>query len=135
MKVSAANLGDSGEGLDVISKKETFLKKRGLQAIYADGGYRDKFVDPIFRIFKTRPIIVKGKVTIKPSANPKHKGSKRKVITGSNLAPKRWIVERTFAWFNYYRRLARDFERKTSNSESMVYLAMSQILLNKLQPP
>lgn len=135
VKVSAANLGDSGEGIDVVLKKQSFLKVRGLQAIYADGGYREKFEDQIFRTFKTRPTIVKGKVTIIPSSNPKHKGSKRKVITSSNLAPKRWIVERTFAWFNHYRRLARDFERKTSNSESMVYLAMSQILLKKLQPP
>lgn len=54
---------------------------------------------------------------------------------GSSLKPKRWIVERTFAWFNHYRRLSRDYERKTSGSESMIYLAMTQLLLRRLAPP
>ena len=50
----------------------------------------------------------------------------------SNLKPKRWIVERTFAWFNHYRRLSRDYERKTINSESMIYISMIAIMLNRL---
>lgn len=52
--------------------------------------------------------------------------------TGTNMKPKRWIVERTFAWFNRFRRLSRDYERLTRNSEAMIYLAMITILLRRL---
>jgi len=45
---------------------------------------------------------------------------------------KRWVVERTFAWMNFFRRLAKDYERNTKNSESMIYLAQIQIILNRL---
>lgn len=52
----------------------------------------------------------------------------------SNLIPKRWIVERTFAWFNNYRRLARDYELKTIHSEAFVYISMLPILLHRIGP-
>ena len=48
--------------------------------------------------------------------------------------PKRWIVERTFAWFNGYRRLSRDYEKKVGSSEAMIYLAMSQLMLRRCYP-
>ena len=44
----------------------------------------------------------------------------------------RWVVERTFGWMNFFRRLAKDYERKVQNSESMIYLAQIQIILNRL---
>ena len=46
--------------------------------------------------------------------------------------PKRWIVERTFAWLNLYRRLSKDYETNTKSSETMIQIAMIQIMLNKL---
>lgn len=59
-------------------------------------------------------------------------GSYREV--GTTLKPKRWIVERTFAWFNNFRRLSRDYEKLASCSEAMVYLTTISILLNRLNP-
>lgn len=50
----------------------------------------------------------------------------------SNLKPKRWIVERTFAWMMRFRRLVRDYERLTSHSESMLYICMIMIVLNRI---
>lgn len=50
---------------------------------------------------------------------------------GTNMKPKRWIVERTFAWMNNFRRLAKDFERTTASSESFIYLAMSLLILKR----
>lgn len=50
----------------------------------------------------------------------------------NNLFPKRWIVERTFAWLNNYRRLSKDYERRVLHSESMLYIAMLPILLERL---
>ena len=45
---------------------------------------------------------------------------------------KRWIVERTFAWLSMDRRLAEDYETATKSSETMVQIAMMQIMLHKL---
>ena len=41
----------------------------------------------------------------------------------------RWIVERTFAWLTRNRRLVREYERNTSSSEAMVYIASSRLIL------
>ena len=40
------------------------------------------------------------------------------------VQPKRWIVERTFGWFNRYRRLSKDYEHSTQSSEAWIYIAM-----------
>ena len=46
--------------------------------------------------------------------------------------PKRWIVERTFAWLNLYRRLSKDYEVETKSSETMILIAMIHLMLKKL---
>ena len=48
--------------------------------------------------------------------------------------PKRWVVERTFAWLGRYRRLSKDYEYHPHNSETMIYLAMINLMLNRLAP-
>jgi putative transposase len=48
--------------------------------------------------------------------------------------PKRWIVERTFAWLGRYRRLSKDYEFHTYNSETMIYLAMINLMVHRLEP-
>jgi len=52
--------------------------------------------------------------------------------SGFVLLPRRWVVERTFAWLGRYKRLLRDYEFCPEHSESMVYVAMSHILLRRL---
>jgi putative transposase len=47
--------------------------------------------------------------------------------------PKRWIVERTFAWLGRYRRHSKDYERNPATSEAMVYIAMIHIMLRTLE--
>jgi putative transposase len=46
--------------------------------------------------------------------------------------PKRWVVERTFAWMMPWRRLVRDYEKRIDVSESMVYVAMGGLLLKRI---
>lgn len=53
---------------------------------------------------------------------------------GFHVIPKRWIVERTFAWLNYSRRLSKDYEERTDMSEGMIYLSMTRLMLNRLHP-
>jgi putative transposase len=58
----------------------------------------------------------------------RRKGKKFEVI------PRRWVVERTFAWLSRYRRLAREHEKKTASSVAMIYVASIRIMLKKLFP-
>jgi transposase len=48
------------------------------------------------------------------------------------VLPKRWIVERTFAWISRNRRLARDFERHARKAAAFVRLAMIRLMLRRL---
>lgn len=48
------------------------------------------------------------------------------------VLPKRWIVERTFAWLYKYRRLCFDFERTVQSSEYLIEIAMSRLMLRRL---
>jgi putative transposase len=43
---------------------------------------------------------------------------------GFELLPRRWVVERSFAWLSFHRRLAKDYEKLPRNSESAMYMAM-----------
>ncbi len=53
------------------------------------------------------------------------------------VVPRRWVVERTFAWLGKYRRLSKDYEYLTATAGNVIYLAMSMILLHRLarRPP
>ena len=53
---------------------------------------------------------------------------------GFVLLPRRWVVERTFAWLGRNRRLAKDYEHLTDCSETWVYLASIRRFLSRLQP-
>jgi len=50
------------------------------------------------------------------------------------VLPKRWIVERTFAWLGKYRRLSKDYEHLPHVSETWIYLAMIHLMLRRLNP-
>jgi putative transposase len=45
------------------------------------------------------------------------------------VLPRRWIVERSFAWLGRYRRLSKDYEYLTSSSGALSYAAMSRSML------
>jgi len=53
---------------------------------------------------------------------------------GFAVLPKRWIVERTFAWLGRYRRLSKDYEERPGSSETMIRLAMINLMLHRLEP-
>lgn len=52
---------------------------------------------------------------------------------GFKVLPLRWIVERTFSWFNNYRRLSKDYEFSINTSETMIHLAMIRLMLRRLR--
>lgn len=53
-------------------------------------------------------------------------------LKGFAVLPKRWIVERTFAWITRCRRNAKDYERKPEQSEAMIHLAMIALMTKRL---
>lgn len=58
----------------------------------------------------------------------------RRLGSGFQVIPKRWIVERTFGWLNWSRRLSKDYEELPDVSENMIYVAMIQLMLKRLHP-
>ena len=59
---------------------------------------------------------------------------KRSDLHDFKILPKRWIVERTFGWFAKYRRLSKDYETLTASRETMIYVAMINLMIHRLKP-
>jgi putative transposase len=59
----------------------------------------------------------------------------RRPDKGFTILPRRWVVERTFAWLTRYRRLVRDYEARLDVSEAMIYAAMSSSLVRRITHP
>ena len=53
---------------------------------------------------------------------------------GFVLLPRRWVVERTFAWLGRYRRQSKDYERLTGSSEAMIRVSSIHIMLRRIKP-
>ncbi len=56
-------------------------------------------------------------------------------VKGFVVLPKRWIVERLFAHLMRSRRLARDFERRVTSAEVMIYWSMTALMIRRLARP
>lgn len=54
---------------------------------------------------------------------------------GFKVLPRRWVVERTFAWLGRYRRLSKDYEYHTECSQALIYLASIRLLTARLAKP
>jgi len=112
IKVHAANTHDTVAGCSVF---EWAVKKYpSLEGVCADAGYR-----------KTMEEFVIG------TLNKTIEISERIAEEWAVLA-KRWVVERTFAWLNHFRRLSKDYEFSTKSAENMVMIAHSIVLLRRL---
>lgn len=113
--IHSAGIQDRDGAPDVL---KTILKRwPWLRHIFADGGY----------------------------AGPKLKGRLEKVgkftleivkrsdrAEGFELLPRRWVVERTFAWLGRCRRLAKDFEKTIASSEAWIYIANIRFLTRRI---
>ncbi len=86
-----------------------------IQKIYVDGGYAGKVLARSHAMFGGVVEVVK-----------RNEAGKFVVL------PKRWIVERTFAWLVNCRRLNRDYEINPRQSEAMIKLAMVHLLVKRL---
>lgn len=95
--------------------------KRKLKIIWADQGYRGQLVD-----------WVKQRTGITLQIVERKRKSERS--GGFEVLPKRWIVERTFAWLCNYRRLSKNYECREDTAEAFIRLAMTHIMVRRLCP-
>jgi putative transposase len=51
---------------------------------------------------------------------------------GFQVLPRRWVVERTFAWISHNRRMSKDYERLAATSEAFIYVAMPRLMVRRL---
>ena len=94
-----------------------------LRLLWVDAGYQagKDFCAWVKTLLGWRVEVVK-----RPEVNAQKKA-------GFILLPRRWVVERTFAWLDNYRRLSKDYEYLPQSSETMVYLAMTNLMLHRLK--
>jgi putative transposase len=114
--VHAANIGEREGAKLLLAELPDPLWER-LEKILADGGY----AGDDFAFWVEDEYSLAWEVVLRPAQKK-----------GFVLLPRRWIVERSFAWFGRYRRLAKDFEKLVENSAAMIYLASLHRLLRHL---
>jgi putative transposase len=51
---------------------------------------------------------------------------------GFQVLPRRWVVERTFAWISHDRRMSKDYERLAATSEAFIYVAMTRLMVRRI---
>lgn len=86
-----------------------------LTTVFADGGYTGKLIDRAKAMFGYRVEVVK-----------------RNELHTFKVLPKRWIVERTFAWLNWSRRLSKDYELRHDSAETMIHIAFAHQLPRRI---
>jgi putative transposase len=113
--VTAASVQERDGARMVFARLNGGCKK--LRRLWVDGGYRGTLVTWVAAHFRfvLQPVL-------------------RTAEQAFVVLPQRWVVERTFAWLGMHRRLSRDYERLPQTSEAMIYLAMTRLMLRRLEP-
>ena len=116
--VTPANVSDPAGAAQLLP--EVVARFGWLRHCWADGTYRGlQVVDQLREDFPGRGLrveVVGAKAGVK----------------GFAVQPHRWIIERTFAWLTQNRRLVKDYEEREVNSEAMILVAMSKLMLKRL---
>jgi putative transposase len=117
--VTTAKL-DDGTGAPCVLEKLTAEKFPRLQILWGDQKYRNK---ALAAWMQAQEVQYEIEVKEKPA------GKK-----GFVLLRRRWVVERTFAWWGRYRRNSKDYERTTESSEGTLKISAIQLMLHRLRP-
>jgi putative transposase len=110
--VHAANIHDTKSGIDPA--KKAFEKYPTIERFCGDEGYRKSFVENVLSELGLGVDI------------------SEKITPGWAIIPKRWVVERTFAWANNSRRLSKDYEITTASEEAFFIISHLHTLLRRL---
>jgi putative transposase len=112
--VHAADVQDRDGAKLVFERVRGWLRR--LKIIWADGAYAGQLVQWVKSSMSWVLEIVKRSADMQ----------------GFQILPRRWVVERTFGWFNRYRRLSKDYEYLTQSSEVMIQICMINLMLRRL---
>ena len=114
--VTTANVTDRNGAMDMVDYYCDVTNHLSLvKKLLADGGYTgENFANVIKNLSGAEVEVVK-----------------RNELHTFAVLPKRWIVERSFAWLDKYRRLWKNCERKLQNSFQMISLAFIRLLLKR----
>jgi len=114
--VTQANVQDRVGAQSLLQRAKNKCFEQ-LALIWADGGYSGQpMLDWVWHLAGWLFVVVKRSDDAK----------------GFVVLPRRWVVERTFAWLGRYRRLSKDYEQLPHTSEAMIYAAMVHLMLNRL---
>lgn len=116
--VTAANVPEREGAKQVLQRVHQLGDRvKRVNTVWVDGGYSGPdFYDWVLTSFRW---IVE--VVLRP-----------KQVKGFVLLKKRWKVERTFGWWNWLRRLSKDYEVLPETSETFIYIAMIRIMVRRL---
>jgi putative transposase len=112
--VTAASVQDRDGARLLLTRLSGACKK--LRRVWVDGAYRGQLLDWVAEHCRCRLQVV----------------LRSDDQTGFVVLPRRWVVERTFAWLNQARRLSKDYEGLVSSSEAMVYIVMIRLMVRRL---
>ena len=118
-RVQPANIQDRTGAQQVLGSLKQ--KHRRVRKIWADGSYTGPLEDWVWNLRQGR-----GRRRIVLEIVAKVKGHRFIAL------PKRWIVERTFAWLGRSRRLSKDYEALPSASQSLIWIAMIHLMTKRL---
>ncbi len=115
--VTAANLNEGMQAPRVLGKLSAQTTSR-LERVYADNKYHCQGCWD----WQARPDVGYEIVVVK------RQGKQFKLL------PRRWVVERSYAWMGWNRRLSKDYERTTSSSEAWCQISMIHLMVRRLSP-
>jgi transposase len=116
--VTSASVQDRPGGRAILARLAALY--RSIALVWADGGYANSIDEGLLSWAKAKLGLV---VEIVRRTDD---------VKGFQVLPRRWVAERTFAWLVRNRRLARDYERLTTNSEAMIKIAMIRLMAARL---
>jgi putative transposase len=116
--VTAANAQDKAGALLALRHLGGGCKK--LRRIWTDGAYRTEHG-------LLASWVERHRLALTPVQRPEGQ-------RGFQVLPRRWVVERTFAWLLQSRRLSKDYERLAETSEALIYVTMTRLMLRRLAP-
>jgi len=115
VKVTAADVGDRDGAKQTMHPLKDQLPR--MKKVWVDGGYDGQ----PFAEWALAELGWEIEVAQRPE------GSR-----GFQIVPRRWVVERTFAWICKFRRLSKDYEYLTETSEAFIYAAMIHVMVRRL---
>lgn len=127
--ITAGHISDKEGAIKLVEKN----KGKNIRKVWGDSAYQGPELQHIFGCEGIALEVVKRPAGRKRIYNEKWKVEWIPVEREFSVLPKRWVVERTFAWLGRNRRLSKDYEFLPKTSETYLYIAMTKLMLRRLK--